>query len=86
MAEAAAATGLCYLDLGKGDEDYKQSLKTGEVTVGDGWIDRPSVAAVLRRVRRTPGRFASEVILSHPPLRRAARRALKWVGSLRSSM
>jgi CelD/BcsL family acetyltransferase involved in cellulose biosynthesis len=86
MAEAAAATGLCYLDLGKGDEDYKQSLKTGEVIVGEGWIDRPSVAAVLRRVRRTPGRLASEVILSHPPLRRAARRALKWVGSLRSSM
>jgi CelD/BcsL family acetyltransferase involved in cellulose biosynthesis len=84
MAEAAAASGIGYLDLGKGDEPYKQSLKTGDLTVGEGWIRRRSVGAVVHGVRRTPGRFASKVILSHPRLRRAARRTLKQVGSLRS--
>jgi CelD/BcsL family acetyltransferase involved in cellulose biosynthesis len=85
MADSAAAAGLRYLDLGKGDEVYKQSLKTGDLTVGEGWIRRPSVGAVVQAVRRTPGRSASKVILSHPRLRHAARRALKQVGSVRGS-
>jgi CelD/BcsL family acetyltransferase involved in cellulose biosynthesis len=85
MADAAATAGLRYLDLGKGDEVYKQSLKTGDLTVGEGWIHRPSVASVMHRVRRTPGRVASNVIVSHPRLRHATRRTLKQVGSLRSS-
>ena len=85
MADAAATAGLRYLDLGKGDEAYKQSLKTGDLTVGEGWIRRPSVGAVVQTVRRTPGRSASNFILSHPRLRQAARRTLKQVGSLRRS-
>jgi CelD/BcsL family acetyltransferase involved in cellulose biosynthesis len=85
MADAAATAGLRYLDLGKGDEAYKQSLKTGDLTVGEGWIRRPSVGAVVQSVRRTPSRSASNFILSHPRLRQAARRTLKQVGSLRRS-
>jgi CelD/BcsL family acetyltransferase involved in cellulose biosynthesis len=86
MAEAAPTAGLRFLDLGKGDEPYKQSLKNDDLTVGEGWIDLPSVAAVMQRARRTPGRFASNLILNHPPLRRAARRVLKLVGSVRASI
>jgi CelD/BcsL family acetyltransferase involved in cellulose biosynthesis len=86
MAEAAAADGIRYLDLGKGDEEYKSSLKTGDVPVGEGWIDRPSPAAVARRIQREPGRRAIDFILRHPPLRRAARRTLRRIASLRSAM
>jgi CelD/BcsL family acetyltransferase involved in cellulose biosynthesis len=83
MAEGAAAAGLRRLELGKGDEDYKQSLKTGDVVVGEGWIERPSAAALLGRAQRTPRRLASELVSSHPTLRYSARRLLNQVGSLR---
>ena len=35
MAEGAAATDIRCLDLGKGDEDYKQSLKNGDLMSQD---------------------------------------------------
>jgi CelD/BcsL family acetyltransferase involved in cellulose biosynthesis len=85
MAEAAAGAGLHHLDLGKGDEPYKQSLKTGDLTVGEGWVRRPSLGAVVQGARRAPGRSVSKAISSHPRLRRATRGALKQVGSLRSA-
>ena len=85
MAEAAATAGLLHLDLGKGDEEYKHSLNTADKIVGEGWIDRPSAAAVVRRVQRAPGRFVFNLILTHPRLRRAARRLLRQIGSMRSS-
>jgi CelD/BcsL family acetyltransferase involved in cellulose biosynthesis len=81
MAEAAAAAGIQYLDLGKGDEDYKQSLKTGDVIVAEGWIDRPTAPALARRFGQAPRRF----VLSHPPLRRAMRSALKQLAAVRHS-
>jgi CelD/BcsL family acetyltransferase involved in cellulose biosynthesis len=84
MAEAAAGAGVHQLDLGKGDEPYKQSLKTGDLMVGEGWVRRPSLGAVVQGARRTPSRSVSKVILSHPRLRRATRSALRQVGSLRS--
>ena len=80
MAEQAAAAGIQYLDLGKGEEDYKQSLKNGDLIVGEGWIDRPSAAALARRIQQAPRRF----VVSHPPLRRAVRRVLKQVTSVRT--
>lgn len=85
MAEAAAGAGVRYLDLGKGDEEYKQSLKSGDLDVGEGWIDRPSAAALVRRAQRTPGRVVSCAISRSPRLRRAARKALRRLGGLRSS-
>jgi CelD/BcsL family acetyltransferase involved in cellulose biosynthesis len=86
MAEAAAHAGVRHLDLGKGDEEYKQSLKTGDLLVGEGWIDRPSLVARIRRAQRAPGRFAVGFVLRRPRLRRAARRTLRTIGDLRSSI
>jgi CelD/BcsL family acetyltransferase involved in cellulose biosynthesis len=85
MAEAAASAGLHYLELGKGDEPYKQSLKTGDLAVGEGALYRPSVGAVLHGVRRMPVRYASNFVLSHQRLRRVARNTLARVGRMRSS-
>jgi CelD/BcsL family acetyltransferase involved in cellulose biosynthesis len=85
MVERAATAGIHYLELGKGDEEYKQSLKNADLIVAEGWIDRPCATAVARRVQRAPRRVLLNFILSHPPLRRAARGALKQVGSMRRS-
>ena len=84
MAEAAAGKGIGHLDLGKGDEEYKDALKSGEVTVGEGWIERPSATALARNVQRFPRRVAEHALARHPVLRRSARTTLKRVGSLRT--
>jgi CelD/BcsL family acetyltransferase involved in cellulose biosynthesis len=81
MAEAAAAAGIRYLDLGKGDEEYKLSLKNGDLIVGEGWIDRPSAVAVARRLQQAPRRF----VVSHPPARRAVRSVLKQISNVRGA-
>jgi CelD/BcsL family acetyltransferase involved in cellulose biosynthesis len=75
MADAAATAGLRYVDLGKGDEVYKQSLKTGDLTVGEGSVHRRSVGAFVQTARRAPGRSASRVVvtLRASGLRRAER-------------
>jgi hypothetical protein len=83
MAQAAAAAGISYLDLGKGDEIYEQSLKTGDLTVGEGRIHQESLAAVAHKLQCTPGDVATSIVLSKPWLRRAVRTALRQVGSLR---
>lgn len=85
MAAAAATDGLRHLDLGKGDEVYKQSLKTNDLTVGQGRIHRLSVAAVAQKIRRTPRQVTSHIIINHPRLRHRVRGTWKWVASLRSS-
>jgi CelD/BcsL family acetyltransferase involved in cellulose biosynthesis len=85
MAEAAAAVGLDRLDLGKGEEEYKQSLKTGDLVVGEGWIERPSMVALARRIQRAPRRMALGFISQHPNLRSGARRVLKQIGGMRRS-
>jgi CelD/BcsL family acetyltransferase involved in cellulose biosynthesis len=73
MAEAGPPAGIQSLDLGKGSEEYKRSLKTGDLIVGEGWIDRPSASALARRLEQAPRR----VVVSHPPLARAVRKVLK---------
>jgi CelD/BcsL family acetyltransferase involved in cellulose biosynthesis len=85
MAQEAASAGLRYLDLGKGDEEYKQSLKTGDLTVGEGRFHQRSLGAVLQSAHRRPGQLATNFILSRPRLRSAVRRTLRRVGSLRTS-
>jgi CelD/BcsL family acetyltransferase involved in cellulose biosynthesis len=84
MAEEGAAAGVRYLELGKGDEEYKMSLKSCDVMVGEGWADRPSAVAALCRARRASRRWTLEFVLSRPALRHAARRTLARVGSVRS--
>ncbi len=85
MAQAAAEAGLDHLDLGKGDEVYKQWLKTGDLTVGEGALYRPSMAAVVHGARRMPVRYASNFVLRHQRLRRMARNTLARVGRIRGA-
>ena len=84
IAEAAAASGLFRIDLGKGHEKYKEQFKNRDIAVAEGWVDRPTPAAVLRRVQRMPRRFLVDFVLSRPALRRGARRALRGLGYVRN--
>jgi CelD/BcsL family acetyltransferase involved in cellulose biosynthesis len=84
MAEAAAERGVQQLDLGKGDEAYKQSLKTGDLALAEGWVQRRSAQALARAAVREPRRRALRFVLERPRLRLAARRLLREVGRARA--
>ncbi|EFH28507.1 MULTISPECIES: GNAT family N-acetyltransferase [Streptomyces] len=84
MAEAAAADGVAYLDLGRGQKEYKDSLKTRELTVSEGWVTRRHPVAVGHRVRRVPVRALRNTVVARPELFEPADRLLKKVGKIRS--
>ncbi len=77
MAEAAAARGIRYLDLGKGHSEYKESIKSGDLEVAEGWIERPLPFALIRRLQRAPRRHVGPLIKSHPRLAQQVRRT-RW--------
>ncbi len=85
MAEAAAASGLRRLDLGKGDEEYKAVLGNRELLVAEGCVERPSPVAVARRLQCAPRRYVTDFVLNRPALRSTARQLLRQVGQLRSA-
>ncbi|MFE9997924.1 GNAT family N-acetyltransferase [Streptomyces avermitilis] len=85
MAEAAAADGIAYLDLGRGQKDYKDSLKTREIAVSEGWVTRRHPIAFGHRAHRAPVRALRNAVLSRPELFESADRILKRMGKIRSS-
>lgn len=78
--------GLSRIDLGRGEHDYKNLFADYEDQVADGISERPVGAAVLRRIITAPRRIATDVVLSSPRLRLAARETLAQVGRLRSRL
>jgi CelD/BcsL family acetyltransferase involved in cellulose biosynthesis len=84
MAEAAAANGISYLDLGRGEKEYKESLKTRELSVSEGWVTRRHPVAIGHLVRRAPVRAARNAVLARPQLLCHADQLLKRLGRLRA--
>jgi len=84
MAEAAAADGIAHLDLGRGQKEYKDSLKTRELRVSEGWVTRRHPVAFGHRARRAPVRALRNTVQSRPELFEPADRMLKRVGKFRS--
>ncbi|WP_217207439.1 GNAT family N-acetyltransferase [Streptomyces sp. AC550_RSS872] len=84
MAEAAAADGIAYLDLGRGQKEYKDSLKTRELTVSEGWVTRRHPVAFGHRARRAPVRALRNTVQARPELFEPADRLLKRMGKIRS--
>ncbi|MBN0048224.1 GNAT family N-acetyltransferase [Streptomyces actuosus] len=76
MAEAAAAQGIEYLDLGKGDERYKQEMKTGDRPLGEGWVSTGTAPAKLRHAQAASAQRMRAVVAGSPALRRIALKAL----------
>lgn len=84
MAEAAAADGVAQLDLGRGRKEYKDSLKTRDLTVSEGWVTRRHPVAVAHRARRAPARALRNAVVTRPELFEPADRLLKKIGKIRS--
>ncbi|MCZ1010707.1 GNAT family N-acetyltransferase [Streptomyces lydicus] len=84
MAQAAAAESVGHLDLGRGAKDYKDSLKTRELMVSEGWVMRRHPVALGHRARRAPVRALRNAVLARPELFAPADRLLKRVGRIRS--
>lgn len=83
LAEQAAERGIRYIDLGKGDTRKKACIGTGVLRVAEGWVERPGLVTVARRVTRAPKRATHDFIIRHPPVRAAVKRGLRIMGGLR---
>jgi CelD/BcsL family acetyltransferase involved in cellulose biosynthesis len=84
--EAAGLAGLRRYDLGKGDEQYKQWLKTGDLRVCEGWVIRRTALGYLRRGVSIPRETVLGFVLRHHRLRLAARTALQRIGAARLAL
>lgn len=83
VIEDAASLGLREIDIGPGDERYKEKLAAGRYTLLEGRVARNSLRAVARRARTAPRAAATEFILAHPRVRKTVRNSLRTVGRLR---
>jgi CelD/BcsL family acetyltransferase involved in cellulose biosynthesis len=83
MAEAAASHGITHLDMGKGQGEHKEHLKSAELVVREGRIRRRTPLGLVHHLRRAPLKRAEYFVLDHPALRARARRALRSAGALR---
>jgi CelD/BcsL family acetyltransferase involved in cellulose biosynthesis len=79
MARAAAGLGVRHFDLGKGEEAYKDLLRTWELPLAECRVERPSIRALARRVQRAPRRYVWGFVRSQPALDRVARWTLRHV-------
>jgi hypothetical protein len=82
MAQDFAAMGLRHIDMGRGEKDYKESLKTRDLEVAEGRIARMSPGAGLHWLARMPARKLRNVVLATPFLRERADRVLKTYAKL----
>jgi CelD/BcsL family acetyltransferase involved in cellulose biosynthesis len=74
MAEAAAADGVRRINLGHGEQGYKDATKTADLVVAKGLVDDGSAAAVLRRLRLAPRYYVRSLVAGSPRVHRAMAR------------
>jgi CelD/BcsL family acetyltransferase involved in cellulose biosynthesis len=80
MAEETAALGVQLINLGKGGERYKQTLKNHDLFVTEGMAARGPLLAAAHRARIGALRRLGPRIRQHPRLFRAADRLLRHYG------
>ena len=78
--------GLTLLDLGKGDEPYKDRLSNARVHLLNGSVARTRTSQAMHTVRTWPREQATNVLLSSPQLRDLSRNALARAGQLREQL
>ncbi|UBU11705.1 GNAT family N-acetyltransferase [Nonomuraea gerenzanensis] len=84
MAERAAASGIEVIDMGRGQKEYKDKLKNGELEVAEGRVARLGPAAGVHWVMRVPVRKTRATVMGHPLLLKTADKTLKTYGRLRT--
>jgi CelD/BcsL family acetyltransferase involved in cellulose biosynthesis len=83
LVRAMTGQGPTMLDLGKGDERYKERLSNTYIALLRGSLAPDRIVANLDRVRGWPRDQVMKVALESPTLRRRARATLTRVGALR---
>lgn len=84
--EAAFDLGVDAIDLARGDETYKHTLKTGDEQVATGYVARPSRHAFAYELVHVPASRVRSFVLEHDPVRTFVRDALARVGAARESL
>jgi CelD/BcsL family acetyltransferase involved in cellulose biosynthesis len=74
IAQHAAEQGVNFIDLGKGDEDYKLQLASGSVLLGEGVVEKRRISAAMRSGWRRAKNWVRQ-----SPLERPARASLRWL-------
>ncbi|MEW9529646.1 GNAT family N-acetyltransferase [Microbispora sp. NPDC049125] len=82
MAEDFAAMGLRFIDMGRGEKDYKESLKTRDLQVAEGRVARATPGAAAHWLVRVPPRALRNTVLATPFLRDQADRVLRTYARL----
>jgi CelD/BcsL family acetyltransferase involved in cellulose biosynthesis len=83
--EFAASDGIERVDLSRGDEPYKESLKTGNIGVATGYLARPTARTAVFRLQYEPRIALESFVLSHPRVRASVRNTLSWIGDRRQA-
>jgi CelD/BcsL family acetyltransferase involved in cellulose biosynthesis len=83
LARAMVDENLHILDLGKGDEEYKQKLSNKEIQLLDGSAAGRPLTQNMHTVRNWPVEQVMNIVLKTPQLRRFSRTALAQVGDWR---
>jgi CelD/BcsL family acetyltransferase involved in cellulose biosynthesis len=83
FAQAAADHGLQRIDLGKGEEGYKQFFASYDLPLAEGWLSRPSGVAAVYHARHAPPSAARAFLRRHPELRKRYRSTANAVNRLR---
>jgi CelD/BcsL family acetyltransferase involved in cellulose biosynthesis len=83
LARAIPPEGLSLLDLGKGDELYKERLRNREIPLLRGAAAQAEAMAVANSARHWPRERAMRLVLESPRLRAWARSSLNQFGALR---
>lgn len=86
MVRALADDGAALLDLGKGDEPYKERLSNGSIELLAGSVSATRHTQVLRTLRRWPYERTMSMVLRSPRLRHACRTTLARAGEARGRM
>ncbi|AQZ69356.1 unnamed protein product [[Actinomadura] parvosata subsp. kistnae] len=84
MAERASEAGIEIIDMGRGQKEYKDKLKTGELEVAEGRVARIGPAAGVHWVMRVPVRKTRATVMANPLLLKTADKTLKTYGRLRT--
>ena len=79
-SEAIASFGVYLVDMGKGPERYKQTLKNHDLYVAEGMVTRGPLYAAVHRARTGAVRWAGPQLRKHPLLFHAADRILRQLG------
>jgi len=81
--EAAFDRGARCIDLSRGDEKYKDTLKTDDRLLATGFVARHSPRALAYQARHRSTSAATSYVLTHPEVRSFVRESLKKVGETR---